>query len=408
MPGIVLCTLSHWPAMSIDAPTMALMIGLMQFLCGGLLIYAALHYRDAQAAVWWGVSHIILSIGVALSIVGGVTGTDWITAGAFVVFVSCAAAQWHGTRLLTGDRAYLPLVFVGPALIAAVNLLPVGDALPMVRGIAATVLNLAYFTGAIVVLVRPAGGRLTAYLPLAVLFGLNVIAVGLGPLGGLGSTETGIPPLLSFGGLIYLQGQIFVIGTTIFVFAAVRERKEKMHRDAASTDPLTGLPNRRSFFEQAEKLTARAQIGGTPFSVAAMDLDHFKEINDQYGHATGDEVLRLFAQVARKSLRPSDVIGRVGGEEFTAVIHGSDPEASLAIAERVRKTFQAAAELVQGKPVQATLCVGLAASRAGASLETLMKEADAALYLAKQRGRNRVESAPDAQPPAPNKIARVA
>ena len=168
---------------------MVLMVAVMQLLCGTTLIYVAFHYRDAPAATWWGASHIVLAAGVVLSMVSGITGDDRLAALAFVVFLICAAMQWHGTRLLTGARPYLPLILVGPVLVAAVNLLPVGSSLPGIRGITASVLNIAYFTGALVVLLRPPAGSLAAHKPLAVLFVANIIAIGLGPFGGLGSTR---------------------------------------------------------------------------------------------------------------------------------------------------------------------------------------------------------------------------
>ncbi len=394
--------------MSIDIPTMVLMVALMQLLCGGSLIFVAFHYRDVPAATWWGFSHIILAAGVVLSMISGITEDDRIAATAYTVFVTCAAVQWHGTRLLTGARAYLPLILVGPAIVAAVNLLPVGAALPAARGVAATLVNIAYFVGALVALLRPPAGPLVAYKPLAALFIANIVAIGLGPFGGLGTTEMGLPPILSIGGFIYLEGQLFVIGTTIFVVAAVRERKEFTSHNAAALDPLTGLANRRAFFEQGERLAQRCQGGEATCGVLMIDLDHFKRINDHHGHATGDRVLSVFAETARKALRPSDLLARIGGEEFAAILPGSGAEASVAIAERIRKAFQVAAEFVDGKPVHATLSAGIAVFVPGVTLEMLMHEADAALYLAKRNGRNRIERFPSSRPPAPDEVAHVA
>ena len=394
--------------MSIDIATMVLMVAVMQLLCGGLLIYAAFYYRDVPAATWWGASQIVLAAGVILSMMSGMTGDDRLAACAFVIFLICAAVQWHGTRLLTGARPYLPLVLVGPVVVAAVNLLPVGAELPVVRGITASALNVAYFGGSLYVLLRPPAGSLAAYKPLAALFVANIIAIGLGPFGGLGSTESGLPPLLSIGGFIYLEAQIFVIGTTIFIVAAVRERKEFLSLNAAAIDALTGLANRRSFFELAENHIKRSRIAGTQCGVLMIDLDNFKWINDHHGHAVGDQVLRIFAETALKALRPNDVLGRIGGEEFAVVLPGSGLEATLAIAERMRKAFQASAEDVGGVPLHATFSAGVAAFLPGTTLEMLMREADAALYLAKQNGRNRIERFPGSQSPTEGRIAHIA
>ena len=379
----------------VDIPTAVLMAALLNLFSGALLTYAFLYYKDAPAALWWGISHIILGIGVLASMAGASTGLDWITAIAFVIFLICAAVQWHGTRLLVGARSYLPLTLVGPSVIAAVNFLPVGDAVPLVRGMVAMIMNIAYFAGALYVLVRPPSDRLKAYLPLAVLFVANIVAMMLAPFGGLGSNEAGLPPLLSLPGILHIEAQLFVLGTTIFVIAALRERNEQTQKKAAGTDALTGLANRAGFFELGSRLVARCLAEGTPFAVVAIDLDRFKSINDNHGHATGDAVLQSFATVARRSMRPNDVLGRIGGEEFVVLLHGSGMEAAVAIAERMRKSLQQAAEFVDGKRVGATMSAGVATSASSTSLEAVLKEADTALYRAKQNGRDRVEAADD-------------
>src|SRR5690606_11223763 len=110
---------------------------------------------------------------------------------------------------------------------------------------------------------------------------------------------------------------------------------------------------------------------------------------------------------ARKSLKANDLVARIGGEEFAALLHGSDIEATFAVAERMRKAFQAEAAFVEGQPVKATLCAGVAGTSAAVSLDSLMKDADIALYRAKQNGRNRVEG-PQMPAAGPGRIARVA
>lgn len=379
--------------MTLDIPTVILVVAFIDALCGMILLSAYFtFFRGSQAALWWGASHIMLAAGVIVSMAGASLQSDAVTATAFAFFLSSAAAQWYGTRMLTGLRSHLWLVLVGPVLIIAVNLLPVGEALPMVRGIAAGVLNLAYFLGAIYALMRPSSERLRGYLPLAMLFVANVIVVGLAPFGGLGNSDGGMPPIFSLLGFIYIESHLFVLGTTIFVIAALRERKEMAERKQASLDNLTGLPNRRGFTEMGRRLIARCYAQGKPIGVAVIDLDRFKSVNDRFGHAMGDAVLQRFALVAQSVLRNNDVIGRVGGEEFAILLHGSDMAASAAIVERIRRAFQAEAEFIDGIPVRATLCAGVAGANTKVSLESLLKDADIALYRAKNSGRNRVQT----------------
>jgi diguanylate cyclase (GGDEF)-like protein len=131
---------------------------------------------------------------------------------------------------------------------------------------------------------------------------------------------------------------------------------------------------------------------GAPVSVLMFDLDHFKSINDSYGHAVGDDALRLFASTVSSTMRANDVIARFGGEEFVAILPGSITDAVIA-ADRVRLAFEAAAIEVGERRLAATVSVGAASGAAMSDIEQLIGNADAALYRAKLNGRNRVEMA---------------
>jgi diguanylate cyclase (GGDEF)-like protein len=119
------------------------------------------------------------------------------------------------------------------------------------------------------------------------------------------------------------------------------------------------------------------------------DLDHFKSINDRYGHAMGDDALKAFAVTATGRMRVTDIIGRLGGEEFAAIVPGNAAEAAI-VAERVRASFQTAGLVISHQVMNATVSVGVAGARAPAVIEEVMERADAALYRAKGGGRNRV------------------
>ncbi len=139
-----------------------------------------------------------------------------------------------------------------------------------------------------------------------------------------------------------------------------------------------------------------------PVSVLMFDLDHFKSINDRFGHPFGDEVLRTFASTASSSLRAGDLVGRFGGEEFVAMLPGNLAEASIA-ADRVRLAFQAAASVVSGQKVDATVSIGVASG--GIDVPGLIASADVALYRAKANGRNRVEGVEHTLPGLPPSLA---
>src|SRR5262245_57295889 len=138
-----------------------------------------------------------------------------------------------------------------------------------------------------------------------------------------------------------------------------KERTELRHRTAAMVDPLTGVANRRSFLQDAS-LIAKRHIGNPrPTAVLLIDLDHFKSINDRFGHAVGDSVLAIFAQAARKSMRGSDLIGRMGGEEFAAILLETSRDKASEVAERIRTSFARMAQEVEGHRVDATVSIGL-------------------------------------------------
>jgi diguanylate cyclase (GGDEF)-like protein len=178
---------------------------------------------------------------------------------------------------------------------------------------------------------------------------------------------------------------------------ALRESEERYHQ-LAITDSLTGLCNRRQFFALAEAEASRARRHGTIFSVIMMDIDHFKEVNDTFGHAVGDKVLTAFAGILRSRLRSEDILARYGGEEFVALLPESDEAMALALAWRLRAAVAEAPIQLPGHPPVAITCsFGVRSWRPGpgeesdeAAVEHVLIEADTALYAAKAGGRDRV------------------
>lgn len=160
-------------------------------------------------------------------------------------------------------------------------------------------------------------------------------------------------------------------------------------RQLASHDELTGVLNRRALISALERERSRAERSAAPFGIAMIDLDHFKGINDSYGHAVGDEVLKAFAAAVRDTMRVTDVFGRYGGEEFLLILVGTGPAAALEAVERIREAVAARdwRALTPGRPV--TISAGIANFSKGDSVEQLLHRADAGLYQAKAAGRNR-------------------
>lgn len=187
---------------------------------------------------------------------------------------------------------------------------------------------------------------------------------------------------------------LYAVGTVFMIARLVVDRIAAVHKTAAMTDPLTGILNRRGFTEAAELLRAQEARAGRPVSVLIFDLDHFKGINDRFGHLVGDDILKLFADTLVASLRATDVIGRLGGEEFVALLPCAADDAGVA-AERVRAAFANCGACVDDARIDTSVSIGVAGASARTSLAPMLATADAALIRAKQAGRNRIELARD-------------
>lgn len=162
-------------------------------------------------------------------------------------------------------------------------------------------------------------------------------------------------------------------------------------RITSITDPLTGAYNRRFFFETVGKLVSAACRHQSALSIVTIDVDHFKRINDLYGHPAGDQVLRKLTEICKESLREADVFARFGGEEFIMALPNSDSTAAYVAAERLRTTMMEQTIIVKGEPLRITLSCGVSQYHAHESgIDETLKRADEALYEAKNSGRNRV------------------
>jgi diguanylate cyclase (GGDEF)-like protein/PAS domain S-box-containing protein len=174
-----------------------------------------------------------------------------------------------------------------------------------------------------------------------------------------------------------------------------KRRAEQRAREAtllASTDELTGIANRRAFMSQLDREIAGAAEFGWPLAVAMFDVDHFKLVNDRYGHAVGDRVLQLIAARAASVVRGGDLVGRLGGEEFGILMPGAALDEAAHVAERLREAMETVAELDESLP-GVTISIGIAARESQRSAKELLAAADVALYAAKGEGRNRVRIA---------------
>lgn len=254
-------------------------------------------------------------------------------------------------------------------------------------------------TGAIVLLLY-----LVAYARiLALPFGMPVTISSIGlllamPIGlKLIGIMPGMSPVPFLFPMIPMALMMFLLEWNLTRNLHENHAQRKKLEDLAIQDPLTGLNNRRYFMMSASEHLRLANRNRHPFCILMVDLDHFKRINDTFGHGTGDQVIRLTADVLRHELRASDILARFGGEEFIACLPETELEAAAVAAERIRSNLEGSslpAAQGDGALLRVTASLGIAAARVGSeSLEELIERADQALYEAKHGGRNRVTCA---------------
>jgi diguanylate cyclase (GGDEF)-like protein/PAS domain S-box-containing protein len=181
----------------------------------------------------------------------------------------------------------------------------------------------------------------------------------------------------------------------LYIYRDISQRKRHARElwQLATSDPLTGVPNRRAFFESIERERARLTRYPGEAGILMIDIDHFKQTNDTYGHAAGDAVLCHVVRQSRKLLRESDTLARLGGEEFAILLPQTSYEGALGLAERIRKVLEDTPLTYNDVPIYVTASVGVTVmTHTDSSTDKTLSRADHALYEAKRKGRNRVEA----------------
>jgi diguanylate cyclase (GGDEF)-like protein len=377
----------------LDGPTVAFIAVCIVALLGLLLILAWLQQRDARALAWWGAAYLIGASSLAL----WGAPTPWVALPPeipFAMIFGACGMIWNGVRLFRG-RPLLPVAaFAGAVVWLALCQLPYfADGSPERIVLGAVVVSV--YTFFIAFELSRERRRSLHSRTAAVIVPFLHSAIFLLPL----AMRSFTPEVIAASWLTVfaLETIVYAVGLAFIVLLMVKDQNLGYYRRAAATDFLTGLANRRAFLEGALKLCAESSHR-RPVTLMMFDLDHFKKVNDRFGHAVGDEVLRVFAQSVRRSMRLTDIIGRIGGEEFAAII--DEPmHLALPVAERVRSSFEKAGVTVMGYDVHATVSIGLATSEGlVTNIDALIACADDALYRAKRTGRNRVHTADTAPP----------
>jgi diguanylate cyclase (GGDEF)-like protein len=377
--------------MSLDSSTLYLVATLVAAMLGGMLLFFGRQEKIA-ALNWWGSAYLLGAVSVALwTLASSALGEMLSLAFNAVGFVACGMV-WNAARVFHGRRSTVIGLLAGAAAwIATIAILPVEAASSRMTIGAAIVACYAMLTAH--ELWSDRRRSMQRKWPTIVVPFLHGFALMLPIL--IGDVMHGHST--DFGASIWVTAfavelVLYAVGTVFVIFMLVSERAVTVHKVAASCDPLTGLFNRRGFAEATGRMIEREAKAGRSITVMIFDIDHFKSINDRFGHPAGDEVLKLFASVLTHTMRITDLSGRIGGEEFAAMLPCTLEEA-LHAAERVREAFATCGIEVDDAPVATTVSIGVAGGPPGTELDVLLAAADTALYQAKRGGRNRVQSA---------------
>ncbi len=377
--------------MSLDTPTLYIVATMVAAMLGAMLLLFG-KQENIRALKWWGSAYLLGAASVGIWTVTSGTLDEVLSLALNAVgFIACGMV-WNASRVFHGRKPNLPGLVLGAIawIAAAMTLAPPASMMRVTIGAGIVAFYAALTATELWTERRRPLQRRWPLIVVPVMHGFVLMLPIL--LGSLLDPHDG-----KFATSVWVTGfsvelVLYAIGTVFVIFILVSERAVIAHKNAASTDPLTGMFNRRGFAEASSRLIDREAHAGRPVTALIFDIDHFKSINDRFGHAAGDEVLKLFAVVVINTLRLSDLSGRVGGEEFAALLPCSLEDGVIA-AERVRTAFANSGIEVETGPVDTTVSIGVAGGPAGTELEVLLAAADTALYQAKRTGRNRVEAA---------------
>jgi diguanylate cyclase (GGDEF)-like protein len=378
--------------MLIDSFTVLLFALIIKLVLG--VLFMAFWWQN-RAAPWFGWWSATLLLGSGTSAVYMIFGTEsFLSVGPGVgILIASMACCWQGARAFDQRPTMWAPVLLPAALWIAANMVPSFLANVPLRIVVSScaISPMLVLTG--LEFWRGRAERLPSRVPIAVIFfSFSLFFAVRVPL-------TWVAPY-PFGSLPMQPGWLGAFNLLMFAHAILlsvllvsisKERLELDQRTKAQTDPLTGALNRRAFMSRGERLLSRHAHDRAALCVLFLDLDHFKSLNDRFGHSGGDDVLMRFVELVSASIRPTDFLFRIGGEEFCCLLPYTGLEQAQRVAERIRQQFETATVVVAGVPVKATVSLGIASTETfGYSLDTLTRRADMAVYAAKRAGRNRV------------------
>ena len=381
--------------MNLDVNTLFLVTIYVEAILGLLLLFAWAQNTAIYAVAWWGFADLLRAASVMLfgkyGSVSDLISIDLANAILFTAF----AVTWTGARVFDHRKPNWILLFGGAALWLVLCRIPAIQGSWDLRMLLSSGIITAYTWATAYEFWRGRGEPLVSRWPaIFMFFAHGALYLLRTPFGAMLAPVNNQVFASVWITVLSFEALLFTIAIAFILLAMAKERTEYRHKTDSLIDPLTGIANRRAFLQDAEAQLKRQMIEPRPMAVLLLDLDNFKGVNDRFGHAIGDRVLQMFAEVGSGCMRRYDIFGRLGGEEFAALLVDTSRERALAVAEQIRSSFVEVTGMVEGKPVVATVSIGVVISYdAVLDLSALLAQADHALYRAKDNGRNRIEIA---------------
>lgn len=378
----------------LDTSTLRVAFGVIAFTL--FLLFYSVTFRRTRSPYsgWWCVALVLFLVGASLYLLDGSADQVWANPSANALLVAGAGGVWAAARSLRTDSPRYWQLLLGPAITGIASSLDDPAVNDWSGGAVFLGMMCLMFTLASLELIRLEPGFSDVRLPLGAASGLLsvfylgrcIVFLALGPRD---------PVFVVFFGssVTTLVTMVLLIAVSFSMAALSSEQATKDLSARANQDGLTGLLNRQGFLEKAGNELRRRSVAGTSVLILA-DLDHFKAVNDTYGHAAGDRVLQAFAAVCRNSVRPGDLIGRYGGEEFVILLSDTGADRAQELTRDIGRRLKATQS--PDGITYPTVSFGIAEVRAGPlDLATMIAMADTAMYQAKANGRDTVVRATD-------------
>ncbi len=383
--------------MNFDVRSMMVMMFPLNLLCFGLLTLAGFHAGTIRGVRHWAAGTLFtgLALSSAYFVAPGQSYSGWVIVIGATLLAAGLGLQFNGIQAFkTGHYSrHLPWLFAGLLFVIDswfVFFHPDIDSRVITNSLFFALCNLANARALLIPIPQPlrtaywfTGGSFVIFA--LVLLARAIVVLAAPPNTYFLYSQTPINPLTFFIGSVAQMCVTFGFVLMLNYRLATELQKQ------ALTDVMTGALNRRSLEQEAFRLSARCNRTGDTLAVMMIDVDHFKTINDRYGHAVGDEVLKQLSTLAHKIIRTDDYFARYGGEEFCILLPSTTENDAWALADRLRQTYAALVMEFGGNVLHSTISIGVADSvQIGVEFSSLIAAADQAMYRAKQDGRNRV------------------